>query len=215
LITLAHFDELRLVGQESDGVDFFKGEMTFVREDARIMESVRALEPAEKPEAVPYAKRASFLLHKKKEIAFYGNMTVAGDDLVGFDQKPGAGLSPLRGPVDGPFHQDALRTDESGDVGGREGWIEITLHREYSEKEEEKESGPGSPPGSFQSHQENPDRRKDKEKDLPLRKKGKVKLTPVNPARISDQDGSKWQAKYSGHLRPDGNNFSKKRCFWG
>jgi hypothetical protein len=172
--TLAHFYPPLLIGQKSDGVNPFKGEVTLVREDSRVMESMGALKPADKTETIPHPKRAAFPFHKKEEMAFHGNVAVSRDDLMGFDQEAGSGWSPFRRTVDGPFHQDALRADESGDMGGRKGRLEIALYQEYSEKKEEGESSPGSPKDSFQSRQEGPKRQKDEEKDLPPGEKEKV-----------------------------------------
>src|SRR4030067_2426223 len=102
---LAHLDPHLLIGHESDGMNSFKGEAPFVGEDTRIMKSMRALEPAEKPEAVPHMEGPPLPLYKKEEMAFHRGVTVSGDPLLGFDQKLGPGPSPLRGTIDGPLQQ--------------------------------------------------------------------------------------------------------------
>jgi len=80
--TFPHFNEHLFFGQESDGVNPFKGEISFVGENAGVTKSMRTLEPTEKTDPVSGPKRVGLPFHEEKEISFDRDVAVFGNDLM-------------------------------------------------------------------------------------------------------------------------------------
>lgn len=74
--SLADFHPHLLLGEETDHMDSFKGEIAFIGEDARVMKSMGAIEFTEKPETISKMKGPVLLFSKKEETAFHRNVTV-------------------------------------------------------------------------------------------------------------------------------------------
>jgi hypothetical protein len=83
--TPSHFDKHLFVGQESNGMNLFKSEMSLIGEDAGVMKSMRALKPALKTDPVPETERVLLTFYKKKKIPLDRKVTISGDDFWGFD----------------------------------------------------------------------------------------------------------------------------------
>ena len=121
------FDAGALLVQESNRVNPFKRKIAFIGKSTWVMKSMRVMKFASESEPIPDLVGLISLLQKDQEPAFDSEMLVCVDDLLDANPQLCSPMGLLWRTVECPFQRDTVGPDETRNVRGRKGWLDIMM----------------------------------------------------------------------------------------